>query len=85
MLWCSKVDPHWQKEAPLLPDRDDADPFLAREDQNMYYRMYRYMMKGGDPVHDTFEAVKKAGMDFFQRQQQYDPLISQWNVHGQPE
>ena len=65
VLWRSEVDPHWQQETPLLPDRDDTDPFLAREDQKMYYRMYRYMMKGGDPVHETFEAVKKAGMDFF--------------------
>lgn len=65
VLWRSEVDPHWQQEAPLLPDRDDADPLLARGDQNMYYRMYRYMMNGGDPVRDTFEAVKEAGMDFF--------------------
>ena len=65
VLWRSEIDPHWQKEAPLLADRDDEDPILARGDQSMYYRMHRYIMNGGDPVRDTFEAVKEAGMDFF--------------------
>lgn len=65
VLWRSEIDPHWQKEVPLLADRDDEDPILARGDQSMYYRMHRYIMNDGDPVRDTFEAAKEAGMDFF--------------------
>ena len=61
-LWRSEVGGHWQKVAPFQTEPDHAG-WNAQE--ATYYRMRKYILGGGDPVRETYEAVRKTSMAFF--------------------
>lgn len=63
-LWDSKHDPHWSKEAPYrkLPEV----PWEWEFDDKCYYRMRNYILGGGKPVEEIYNAVReRGGMSFF--------------------
>lgn len=61
-LWRSRVLPYWDTPAsywPLPPRQERTSSEAA------LWRIRDYIHAGGDPVRETYEAVKAAGMDFF--------------------
>lgn len=61
-LWNSKVGGHWQEISPFQVEPDRADWNFS---EAIYYRIRRYILNGGNPVQETYEAVKKTSMAFF--------------------
>lgn len=62
-LWHSRVLPHWRDIAPYEnPPQPEAE---WNPSERIYYRIRDYIMEGGNPVDEVYEAVKAAGMDFF--------------------
>ena len=62
-LWPSQVDPHWQNEAPGMPEPCPGTPMKYHE--KAYFRWREFMLRGLDPVEITCDAVRKAGMGLF--------------------
>ena len=62
-LWDSKYDPHWSKEAPFIKKPDNQ--LNIGHDNLQYFRMRDYMLSGGQPVREIYEAVRKTDMNFF--------------------
>jgi len=60
-LWRSSIEPHWRDIAP-----EETEPVLPRNFiETTYYRIRRYILKGGDPVGDIVNACKKYGIAAF--------------------
>jgi len=62
-LWYSEIDDHWKNEAESLEEPTFTHDWKYFE--KIYYRFRNYMLKGGDPVRETYEACKQIGVDFF--------------------
>ena len=60
VMWHSKVDPHWEKEAAKIPT-----PYFTADlkyHEKAYFRLRDYMLAGNDPVAQTVEQAKKQGI-----------------------
>ncbi len=62
-LWPSEVDPHWRDEAPFRKAPAPGAPM--RYPEKAYYRWREYMLRGGDPVAITCDAVRGIGRGLF--------------------
>lgn len=60
-FWHSRVRPFWDEPRA----RFEAVEGQMTSSQLNLYRARDYILAGGEPVTETFEAVKKAGIDFF--------------------
>lgn len=60
-LWRSEIETHWTHDAP-----DETEPVQPKEFiDTTYYRLRRYIIKGGDPVGDIVNACKRNGIAAF--------------------
>ena len=62
-LWPSKIDTHWEDEAPHIVE--PANPYEWEWDQKLYFRMRRYMLSGGKPIQELYDASRREGLRFF--------------------
>ena len=59
-LWPSKVDPHWEKEAPYI-----KQPYFSADlkyHEKAYFRLKDYLLQGNDPVAEVVNEAKKQGI-----------------------
>lgn len=62
-LWHSREDPHWKETAPLLQPPTDRKSWTPSE--RGYYPMREYILAGGNPVQEVYDAVRETEMAFF--------------------
>ncbi len=62
-LWRSQVEPHWQNEAPAIPEPRPGSKVSALN--IAYFRYRKYILGGGDPVGDLRDAIRASGRKFF--------------------
>lgn len=62
-LWDSKEDPHWKETAPLRQPPTDRKSWTPSE--RIYYPMREYILAGGNPVREVYDAVRETKMAFF--------------------
>ena len=62
-LWLSKIDAHWEDEAPNL--EEPPNPYNWEWDEKLYFRMRHHMLSGGKPIHELYEASRREGLSFF--------------------
>lgn len=62
-LWDSKEEPHWREEAPRRHPPADRKSWTPSE--RIYYPMREYILSGGDPVKEVYDAVRETDMAFF--------------------
>lgn len=60
-FWHSKARPFWEEPRA----RFESVPGGMTSSQLNIYRARDYILSGGEPILETYDAVKKAGMDFF--------------------
>lgn len=59
-LWPSKVDPHWEKEAPYI-----QRPYFSADmkfHEKAYFRLKDYMLQGNDPVAEAVNQANRQGI-----------------------
>jgi|BioPla2DNA2_1021312.scaffolds.fasta_scaffold01630_3 hypothetical protein len=62
-LWDSKYDPHWSIEAPYI--QPPKNSYAWEWDDKAYFRMREYILGGGNPIAELYEATRKEGLNFF--------------------
>ena len=62
-LWNSKEEPHWKENASSLHPPADRKSWTPSE--RLYYPMQEYILSGGDPVREVYDAVRESDMAFF--------------------
>lgn len=62
-LWFSNIDTHWEDEA--LDLEEPPNPYTWEWDEKLYFRMRRYILSGGRPIHELFASAKSNGLSFY--------------------